>query len=225
MTRNKGESQYREHRSYYCHFKTTPRAKSKTGEFLPWLSPRRARHLFFILCCLGLIGFLATACDHTRPPSTAPSLDGWHEFQGTWTAAGSRHTMELGAERRASVLIVNGSLVLSGESRPSVGFRSQAIVFNDNATGMIGRAVWTDENGDQVFSELQGQGTASNNKITGTFVGGTGRYSGATGTYDFSWRFLLADEEGNVQGQSMGLSGRVRVSGQQLGSAEGAPHP
>lgn len=133
--------------------------------------------------------------------------------------------MQLGGDRRASVLIVNGSLVLSGQSRPSVGFRSEAIVFNDSATGMVGRAVWTDEQGEQVYSELHGEGTASNNKITGTFVGGTGRYSGATGTYDFSWRFVLADEEGNVQGQSMGLKGRVRVEERQLGSAEGAPHP
>ena len=116
--------------------------------------------------------------------------------------------------------------MLSGQSRPSVGFRSEAIVFNDTTTGMVGRAVWTDEQGEQVYSELQGEGTASNNKIVGTFSGGTGRYAGATGTYDFSWRFLLADEEGNIQGQSVGLKGRVRVvDRQQLGSAEGAPHP
>jgi len=131
--------------------------------------------------------------------------------------------MRLDGDRRASVLIVNGSLVLSGPARPGVGFRSEAIVFNDSATGMIGRAVWTDEKGDQVYSELQGTGTASSNKITGTFVGGTGRYAGVTGTYDFSWRFVLADEEGNVQGQSMGLKGRVRVDGQQIESAKGAP--
>lgn len=188
------------------------------------LAPRRVRHTFSILCCLGLVGLLATACGDAHQVLTAP-VDGWHDFQGTWTAAGSRHTMQLGGDRRASVLIVNGSLVLSGQSRPSVGFRSEAIVFNDSATGMVGRAVWTDEQGEQVYSELHGEGTASNNKITGTFVGGTGRYSGATGTYDFSWRFVLADEEGNVQGQSMGLKGRVRVEERQLGSAEGAPHP
>lgn len=121
--------------------------------------------------------------------------------------------------------MVDGSLVLSGQSRPSVGFKSEAIVFNDSTTGMVGRAVWTDEKGEQVYSELQGAGTANDNKITGTFVGGTGRYAGASGTYDFSWRFVLADEEGNIQGQSEGLKGRVRVDRQQFGSAQGAPHP
>jgi hypothetical protein len=106
-----------------------------------------------------------------------------------------------------------------------VGFQSEAIVFNDSATGMLGRAVWTDEHGDHVYSELQGSGTASNNKITGTFVAGTGRYTGVTGTYDFSWRFVLADEEGNVQGQSMGLTGRAKLDGKPVESAKGAPQP
>ncbi len=62
-----------------------------------------------------------------------------------------------------------------------------------------------------MFSELQGENTATNSRITGTFVGGTGRYSGATGTYAFSWRFMLENEDGTVQGQSSGLAGRVRA--------------
>jgi len=119
--------------------------------------------------------------------------------------------MRLGSNRWASISSYAGSLLLNGPSRPSVGFRSEAIVFGDSATGLIGRAVWTDEHGDQAVSELRGEGTASKNKITGTFIGGTGRYSGATGTYDFSWRFVLQNEDGVVQGQSVGLNGRMRV--------------
>ena len=84
-------------------------------------------------------------------------------------------------------------------------------MLNDSVTGMVGRAVWTDEHGDQAWSELRGEGNKASNKIVGTFVGGTGRYSGATGTYEFSWRFLLENEDGNVQGESVGLKGRVRV--------------
>jgi len=62
-----------------------------------------------------------------------------------------------------------------------------------------------------VYSELRGDGNATGSRIFGTFVGGTGRYAGATGTYEFSWRFVLAAEDGTVQGQSVGLKGRVRV--------------
>ena len=140
-----------------------------------------------------------------------PSADGWYEFQGSWIAAGSRHRISLGADRRASVVDLSGSLLLAGPSRPDVGFRGDAIALNDSATGMIGRAVWTDEKGEQVFSELRGEGTATGNHIRGTFVGGTGRYSGATGTYEFAWQYVLEAEDGTVQGRAVGLTGRIHV--------------
>jgi hypothetical protein len=34
-----------------------------------------------------------------------------------------------------------------------------------------------------------------------------------TGTYEFSWRFVLETEDGSIQGSTVGLKGRVR-SGQ-----------
>jgi hypothetical protein len=159
------------------------------------------------------------ACGPANPPSDTklPGAE-WVEFQGTWTATGSRHTIRLGDDRRASIADFNGSLLLAGVSRAGVGFRAETIVLNDSATGMVGRSVWTDEHGDQVYSELRGEGTATGNRIVGTFLGGTGRYSGATGTYEFSWRFVLEAEDGTVQGQSVGLKGRVRV-----GQPPGAP--
>jgi hypothetical protein len=141
---------------------------------------------------------------------TAPAANEWREFHGTWTAVGHRTLVRLGGDRRASVADFNGSLMLSGPSRPGVGFRANAIVFNDSVTGMMGRAVWTDERGDQIFSELQSKAGDPGVRIFGKFTGGTGRYVGATGSYEFSWRFLLEGEDGAVQGQSMGLTGRVR---------------
>ncbi|MEO8594914.1 MAG: hypothetical protein ABI759_16460 [Candidatus Solibacter sp.] len=156
-----------------------------------------------------------TACGHRPAVSNSDSTAGWREFEGTWTAVGNRTVMMLGGARKAAVSTFNGSLVLAGTSRPAAGFRSEAIVFNDSDSGLIGRAAWTDENGDEAYSELRGEGTADNNKITGTFVGGTGRYAGVAGNYEFSWRFVLEGEDGAVQGQSMGLKGRVRVDNPQ----------
>ena len=136
---------------------------------------------------------------------------------------GSRHRIPLGVDRRASIADLNGTLLLAGSSRPGVAFRAEALAFNDSVTGMIGRAVWTDERGDQLYSELRGEGTATGSKLSGTFLGGSGRYAGATGTYEFSWRFVLQSEEGDVQGQSEGLSGRVRVGSPQVAPDAGAP--
>jgi hypothetical protein len=167
---------------------------------------------------------VVTAC--SRAPHTSESLSPvgeWHPFQGTWTAAGSRTRIPLGDGRRASIAKLEGSLVLAGPSRPAVGFRAEALVLNDTATGTIGRAVWTDDRGDQVFSELNGQGTSTGSHFVGTFIGGTGRYSGATGSYEFSWRFVLETEDGTVQGQSMGLNGKIRVGSEQATPDAGGP--
>lgn len=163
-----------------------------------------------------------SACGPTQPVPQAGS-DEWREFQGIWTAAGNRNTLTLNGNRSASISTFEGSLVLTGPSRPGVGFRSEAIAFNDSLTGLIGRAVWTDEKGDQAFSELRGEGTAQNNIITGTFIGGTGRYVGITGTYSFSWRFLIQGEDGVVQGQSVHLNGRALLSSPQTSSNPGGP--
>lgn len=178
--------------------------------------------LFRTIAFAGLL--VAAACSRA-PQGPAPSSGAreWHEFEGTWTAAGSRHSISLGNDRKASVANLEGSLVLAGSSSPAVGFRAEAVVLNDSGTGMVGRAVWTDEHGDQAYSELRGEGTATHNKIVGTFLGGTGRYSGATGTYQFSWRFVLETEDGTVQGQSIGLKGQVQLGSPQEPSSAGGP--
>ena len=59
-------------------------------------------------------------------------------------------------------------------------------------------------------AELKGEGTAARNRITGTILGGTGRYAGATGAYEFSWQFVMEAEDGSIQGSAVGLKGRVR---------------
>jgi hypothetical protein len=165
-------------------------------------------------------------CSPSGAPSERPlSPNEWQEFQGTWTATGSRHVIRLGGERRSSIANFDGSLLLAGSARPAVGFRAEAIVLNDSATGMVGRSVWTDEHGDQVYSELRGEGTATGNRISGTFIGGTGRYAEATGSYDFSWRFVLEAEDGTVQGQSVGLKGRVRTGAPPAAAGGGGSRP
>ena len=61
-----------------------------------------------------------------------------------------------------------------------------------------------------MFSELQGEGTAAKNHITGTILSGTGRYAGATGSYEFTWQWLMEAEDSSVQGRAVDLKGRVR---------------
>ena len=111
-------------------------------------------------------------------------------------------------------------MLLSGPGRPGVGFQSEVVALSDSATGLAGRSVWTDERGDQVFSELKGEGTAARNRLTGTIVGGTGRYAGANGTYEFSWQFVIEGDDGSIQGRAVGLKGRIRAGEPGAGSSK-----
>ena len=152
----------------------------------------------------------ATACGPTtESPGPNETSGEWLEFDGSWNAAGTRHTIPLGADRRGSILDLKGTMLLAGAKRPGVGFQSEVVALVDSETGLQGRSVWTDERGDQVFSELGGEGTAAHNRVTGKFLGGTGRYAGATGSYEFSWEWVMEAEDGVIQGRAIGLKGRV----------------
>jgi hypothetical protein len=123
-----------------------------------------------ILAALLALG----ACSPAGGPSPAQApADGWHEFEGSWTASGSRRTISLGGERRASVVALTGSLLLAGPSRPGIGFRAEIVGMGDTGTGFAGRAVWTDEKGHQLYSELKGEGTAA--RVQGRATGLKGK--------------------------------------------------
>lgn len=177
-------------------------------------SPMKLRTLPRRMGARGLAVALAVgsvACGSSAPPAIAPTAMGWLEFNGAWSAAGSRRALEMGAGRKAAIIDLRGSMLLAGPGRPATGFRAEVIALTDSVSGLVGRSVWTDERGDQVFSEVKGEGTAARNRITGNILGGTGRYAGATGSYEFSWQFVLEAEDGSIQGRASGLKGRVRI--------------
>jgi hypothetical protein len=171
---------------------------------------------------LVLAALLFTAaCGQSGGPTTStPPAGEWHAFEGTWTAAGTRRTLRLGADHRAAIFELTGSMLLTGPQRPAVGFKAQAIGFSDSRAGMQGRCVWTDERGDMVYSELKGEAVGSGNHIVGTFVGGTGRYAGVTGDYTFQWQYVVDAEDGAVSGRVVDLKGRARLG--QAASAGGS---
>jgi hypothetical protein len=162
-----------------------------------------------LLSSLGALALLA-ACAQPPAPQQAVPEGGWRTFQGTWTASGDRRTLETGGDRQASILDVSGSILLTGARGLGVGFQGRAITFSDGTTG-IGRAVWTDERGDQIFSELRGTTVETGRHVHGTFTGGTGRWAGITGEYDFDWTYFI-EGEGRAQGRTVGLQGRARLA-------------
>jgi hypothetical protein len=154
---------------------------------------------------------LISACSHAAAPASEAAPGEWRTFTGNWIATGTRSTIPLGADRRASIADLEGTMLLSGNQRPARGFRGEAIVFNDTGASAEGRGVWTDSDGSQIFSEFHGTGIAGGKKIEGTFIGGTGRFMGATGSFTFTWQFVIDTEDGKIQGQTSDLSGRIRA--------------
>jgi hypothetical protein len=164
------------------------------------------------------LALLAAACGPAPQAPVAAPPPGWHEFEGSWNGAGTRHVLPLGAGRRAALVDLKGTMLLAGPGKPGVGFQAETIALSDSAAGLVGRSVWTDERGDQVFSELKGEGTAAQNRLTGRFIGGTGRFAGISGGYEFSWQYVVEGDDGTIQGRATGLKGRFRI-----GAPEGSP--
>lgn len=162
--------------------------------------------------------FLIGCSQPTVPQAEVDSPSEWHMFRGSWTSSGTRQTLKLETGHQASIFDLTGSLLLTGDRGLGVGFGATAVGFSDNLTGMQGRCVWTDERGDKVYSELNGQWVGTGNNIVGTFLGGTGRFAGITGEYSFQWKYVVESEGGAVSGSAVNLQGRAR-----LGRASAAP--
>ncbi len=133
-------------------------------------------------------------------------------FEGTWSASGRRFTVPTEGGGLAGVVQVSGSIVLAGVEGLGWGFRGEAIGYDDGDRLSVGRAVWTDERGDRIFSRLEGERLEAGRRATGTFTGGTGRYAGLTGSYVFEWRYFVDAEDGEVHGLAVRLRGRARLA-------------
>jgi hypothetical protein len=163
----------------------------------------------------ALAACLSLATAGSPPPGTAqePPAEAWRSFEGTWSASGRRESIAVEGGGAAAVVEVSGAIVLrSGSESLGRGFRGEAIGFDDGQGLGVGRAVWTDERGDRLFSRLRGESMQAGKRVFGTFTGGTGRYAGLAGEYSFTWQYVLAADDagpGAIQGRAVGLVGRV----------------
>jgi hypothetical protein len=159
----------------------------------------------------ALVLLVAAACSGPPIDRAVPAPGQTRTFEGTWSASGTRRTLDLEPGHRASIFSLAGSLLLTGEGGRSFGFRGDVVGFSDSATGGTGECVWTDERGDRVFSRLRGQPLGTGSQVTGTITGGTGRWAGVTGEYELQWQYVIDSDDGTVSGRAVGLKGRVTV--------------
>lgn len=161
-------------------------------------------------------GLVAAAAIAAQAPASAPqavAAGAWRAFEGTWSASGQVQPLPTESGRSAVTFQLSGAVSLTAGEGLSRGFRGEVVGFNDGAGAGVGRAVWTDDRGDRIFSALKGEALASGRRVVGTITGGTGRYAGLTGEFTFDWQYVVAAEQGTVQGRAVNLRGRVRAGG------------
>jgi len=157
---------------------------------------------------LALIAALAVVASLAGDAQTgAPPAGESQPFTGTLTATGRRDTVPQEDGSTAATTRWTGSLVITAGTGLRRGFRVEAIGFQDGQGNGVGRAVWTDDRGDRIFSRITGGYSEAGRRATATFTGGSGRYAGATGEYSFAWQYVLSGEQGHVQARTVALTG------------------
>jgi hypothetical protein len=170
------------------------------------MKPQVPARIFAVVLAACLVPVL-------RAVPQAPAPDGWRLLEGSWNASGERQVLPTDGGRQASTTHLSGAIVLVATEGTSRGFQGESITFDDGAGVSTGRAVWTDERGDRVFSRLTGDALLAGRRILGTFTGGTGRYAGIEGDYQFEWQYVVQPGDGTVQGRAVNLKGRFRATG------------
>ena len=145
------------------------------------------------------------------PLTSAQPTEGERTFSGSWSATGQQETIPTEGVRAASIVRLSGSLVLTGGSGLSRGFRGEAIGFDDGAAVRLVRSVWTDDRGDRIFSEIRGEPLEKGRRWIGTITGGSGPYARMSGEYELTWQYVIRTEDGAFQGRAADLKGRFRL--------------
>ena len=68
------------------------------------------------------LALLAACAQPAREPGAAPRPGEWRSFEGTWTAAGDRRSLEIDPQRQAAIVDLSGTILLTGERGLGVGF-------------------------------------------------------------------------------------------------------
>jgi hypothetical protein len=161
----------------------------------------------------GGAALLVVALSAPLVPARAepPKDEGWRAFKATWTLTGQRQVLPTEGARPAAIVYLTGPLVVTNGEGLGRGFLGEVIIFDDGGTLVVGRAVLTNRQGDRIFSAMKAEPVGTARKATGTITGGTGRYAGLEGTFDFSWQYVVSPESGEIDGRIENIEGRTRL--------------
>lgn len=136
------------------------------------------------------------------------------DFTGVWIANGTRQVLPFGPNRNFYTFKLSGHVNLKEPIGGELDFWSEVIGISDSKTGTEARCVWRDLDGRKLFIELKTDHMKSKGLVMGTIVGGTEKFTNATGTLSFKWSsfsFYKDDNRSTVSGQTYDLTGNFQL--------------
>lgn len=119
-------------------------------------------------------------------------------FSGTWSASGTRESMDFGSEREVALLKFSGHVNLRDGVGSHVDYWARCIGLGDTGTGSAIRCIWRSLEGQELYVALRAEQMAQGAQVSGEIVGGSGELTGITGTLSFQWSTLSLQRNGNI---------------------------
>ncbi len=131
-------------------------------------------------------------------------------FTGSWILNGERQILPFGKDRNIYTFTLSGHVNLEKPAGATYDFWSQCMGFADTQNGTQARCVWRSLDGEQIFISLKSPHLGTDNLVSGTIEGGTGKFSGVKGELAFKWFSLFFHREAaenTISGQALDLKG------------------
>ena len=133
-------------------------------------------------------------------------------FTGTWVASGKLQPFDFTPGRAVDTFKLAGHVNLETAVGEAADYWAECVGLSDSVAGSSARCVWRSLEDDKAYSVLKGEPLEAGQKVSGEFVGGTGRLQGITGTFSFTWISTFTDENQNTfTGRTQDLKGSYRV--------------
>jgi hypothetical protein len=126
--------------------------------------------------------------------------------------ASAEQTFDFVKDRTVGTFNLSGNVSLKDEFDGIEDFWAECIGLSDSLAGSSVRCVWRSLKGEKAYSVLSGQPLKEGVKVTGQFVGGTGKLKGLTGTFTFTWTSTFTDKDQDMfTGHTQDLRGSYRI--------------
>jgi len=133
-------------------------------------------------------------------------------FSGTWIASGQLQPFDFTEGREVATFKLAGHVNLEGVVGEVEDYWAECVGLSDSVAGSSARCVWRSLKGDKAYSVLKGEPLEEGQRVSGEFVGGTGRLQGITGTFTFTWISTFTDESQNAfTGHTKDLKGAYQI--------------